>query len=53
MTAEFSKLKNRSMEGISLPDIPPTCKWALDKTTCGPSPHAFKPPRLVYSFCLH
>ena len=53
MTTEFSKLKIRSMDGILLPDIPPKCKWALDKSTCGPSPHAFNSPRFILNYKLY
>ena len=47
MTAEFAKLKDRSMESILLPDIPPKCKWALDKSKCGADPHHHNPPRSI------
>ena len=40
MMAEIGKPQNRSMEGIPLPNAPPKCKWALDKTKCGSDPHS-------------
>ena len=40
MMAEIGKPQNRSMEGIPLPNAPPKCKWALDKTKCDSDPHS-------------
>lgn len=36
--ADIGKLST-SMEGIVLPNAPPKCKWAVDKSVSGPDPH--------------
>lgn len=33
-----------------LPDAPPTCTWALDKSKCGPCPHRISPQRFGLVF---
>ena len=48
MTSELSP--EEILKQSKLPDAPPTCTWALDKSKCGPCPHRISPQRFGLVF---
>jgi len=52
MTSKLSA--DEILKQSKLPDAPPKCTWALDKSKCGPCPHRIMPKRfglaLIFAF---
>lgn len=50
MTSKLSA--DEILKQSKLPDAPPKCTWALDKTKCGPCPHRIMPKRFGLALIL-